>query len=104
MRLPASARASRRACACVPPRPAARARLARLLTDRVFLGYVLVIALMFSGYFAFISGSSFALITLLGVSPTVYGVCFGAMALGLMAGNFLSVQLTVRFGIDPMIR
>ena len=86
------------------PPAAGPSRLATLLADRVFLGYVLVIALMFSGYFAFISGSSFALITVLGVTPTVYGVCFGAMALGLMVGNFLSVHLTVRVGIDPMIR
>jgi DHA1 family bicyclomycin/chloramphenicol resistance-like MFS transporter len=81
-----------------PSRPAA------LLTDRTFLGYVLVMALMFSGHFAFISGSSFALITVLDVSPALYGLCFGSVALGLMVGNFLSVRLTARVGIDAMIR
>jgi DHA1 family bicyclomycin/chloramphenicol resistance-like MFS transporter len=59
---------------------------------------------MFGGQFAFITGSSFALITILGVSPTVYGVCFGAVAAGLMAGNFVSVRLGPRLGIDTMIR
>lgn len=78
-------------------------RLARLLTDRAFLGYVAVMALMFSGQFAFIAGSSFALIVVLGVSPEVYGLCFGSVAIGLMIGNFLSVRLTSRLGIDRMI-
>ena len=79
-------------------------RLVTLLSDRAFLGYVLVLALMFSGQFAFIAGSSFALIGVLGVTPTVYGVCFGSVACGLMLGNFLSVHLTARVGIDRMIR
>jgi MFS transporter, DHA1 family, multidrug resistance protein len=52
-------------------------RLARLLADRAFLGYVAVMALMFSGQFAF-TGSSFALIVVLGVFPDVYGLCFGS--------------------------
>jgi MFS transporter, DHA1 family, multidrug resistance protein len=78
-------------------------RLARLLADRAFVGYVLVMALMFSGQFAFISGSSFALMVVLGVSATTYGVCFGSVAVGLMLGNFLSVHLTPRLGIDRMI-
>src|SRR3989454_1012505 len=61
-------------------------------------------ALMFSGQFAFITGSSFALITILGVSPTEYGLCFGAVAVGLMAGNVVSVRVGPRLGIDTMIR
>src|SRR2546427_11532263 len=59
---------------------------------------------MFSGQFAFITGSSFALITILGVSPTEYGLCFGAVAVGLMAGNVVSVRVGPRLGIDTMIR
>ena len=46
---------------------------ADLLTDRSFLGYVLVVALMFGGQFAFISGSSFVLIEVLAVAPDVTG-------------------------------
>jgi len=44
------------------------------------------------------------LIAILGVSPTVYGVCFGTVAGGLMAGNFVSVRLGPGLGIDTMIR
>ena len=83
--------------------PPAR-RLAALLGHPRYLAYVAVAALMFGGQFAFITGSSFALIGVLGVSPTAYGLCFAAVATGLMAGNFVSVKIGPRFGIDAMIR
>jgi len=74
-----------------------------LLMDRSYLGYVAVVTFMFSGQFAFISGSSFVLISGLGVSPDVYGICFGAVAVGIMAGSFLTSRLTRRVGGDPLI-
>ena len=77
--------------------------LTALLADRRFLGYVLVAALMFGGQFAFISGSSFVLIEVLGVSPDVYGLCFGLVALGIMTGSFLAARFASRVGIDPLI-
>jgi MFS transporter, DHA1 family, multidrug resistance protein len=76
---------------------------ADLLGDRTFLGYVLVVALMFGGQFAFISGSSFVLIEVLGVPPNVYGLCFGLVAFGLMTGSFLAGRLVPRAGIDRLI-
>jgi MFS transporter, DHA1 family, multidrug resistance protein len=79
-------------------------RLAELLGHPRYLAYVAVAALMFGGQFAFITGSSFALIGVLGVSPTTYGVSFASVATGLMAGNFVSVKIGQRFGIDGMIR
>jgi DHA1 family bicyclomycin/chloramphenicol resistance-like MFS transporter len=79
-------------------------RLAALARHPRYAAYVLAAALMFGGQFAFITGSSFALIGVLGVSPTVYGFCFAAVATGLMAGNFASVKLGPRLGIDTMIR
>ena len=82
----------------------ASGRLAALLGHPRYLAYVAVTALMFGGQFAFITGSSFALIGILGVSPTTYGLCFGAVATGLMAGNLASVKLGPRLGIDTMIR
>jgi DHA1 family bicyclomycin/chloramphenicol resistance-like MFS transporter len=78
--------------------------VAALLRHPRYLAYVAAAALAFSGQFAFITGSSFALIAILGVSPAVYGVCFGAVAGGLMAGNFVSVRLGPRLGLDTMIR
>jgi DHA1 family bicyclomycin/chloramphenicol resistance-like MFS transporter len=79
-------------------------RVAALLRDPRYSAYVAAAALTFSGQFAFITGSSFALIAILGVSPTVYGVCFGTVAGGLMAGNFVSVRVGAGLGIDTMIR
>ena len=79
-------------------------RLATLLGHPRYVAYVSVAALMFGGQFAFITGSSFALIGLLGVSPSTYGLCFAAVASGLMAGNFVSVKIGARFGIEAMIR
>jgi DHA1 family bicyclomycin/chloramphenicol resistance-like MFS transporter len=76
---------------------------AELLADRGFLGYVLVAALMFGGQFAFITGSSFVLIEVLGVAPDVYGLCFGLVALGIMTGSFLAARLVSRLGIDRLI-
>ena len=77
--------------------------VAILLTDRSYLGYVLVNALMFGGQFAFISGSSFVLIGVLGVSPSVFGLCFGAVAFGIMTGTFLSGRFGGRIGLDRTI-
>jgi MFS transporter, DHA1 family, multidrug resistance protein len=83
--------------------PAER-RLALLLGHPRYVAYVAAAALMFGGQFAFITGSSFALIGVLGVSPTTYGLCFAAVATGLMAGNVVSVTIGPRSGIDPMLR
>ncbi|MBI3992147.1 MAG: multidrug effflux MFS transporter, partial [Candidatus Lambdaproteobacteria bacterium] len=74
-----------------------------LATHRAFMGYALVLALVFGGQFTFISGSSFVLIDLIGVSPDVYGFCFGLVAFGFMTGAFLTGRLTGRWGVDRMI-
>src|SRR5205823_10480523 len=71
--------------------------------DKAYLAYALANALMFGGQFAFISGSAFVLITLLGVSPSVFGRSFGAVAVGLMAGNFLSGRFGPCLGLDRTI-
>jgi DHA1 family bicyclomycin/chloramphenicol resistance-like MFS transporter len=84
-----------------PARLAANA--AALLGDRTFTGYVLVVSLMFGGQFAFISGSAFVLIEVLGVAPDVYGLCFALVAFGIMTGSFLAGRLAARAGIDRLI-
>ena len=85
-------------------RPARMLRNYRTLaTHRAFMGYALVLAFVFGGQFTFISGSSFVLIDLLGVSPDVYGFCFGLVAIGFMIGAFFTGRLTGRWGIDRMI-
>ncbi|MGK9169419.1 multidrug effflux MFS transporter [Inquilinus limosus] len=82
-------------------------RLARnygaLLRHRRYIGYVMIVACGYSAIFTFISGSSFVLSGMLGLSPPVYGACFGAVVAGYMLGTFGSGRLTLRLGIDRMI-
>lgn len=83
-------------------------RLARnygaLLRNRRYVGYVLVVACGYSAIFTFISGSSFVLSGILGLSPPAYGASFGAVVVGYLLGAFGSGRLTLRLGIDRMIR
>lgn len=83
------------------------ARLARnyasALGHRGFVGYLLIVAMVYSGIFAFISGSSFLLVDALGLAPDLYGLCFAAVVVGYMAGSFGAGRLTRRLGIDRMI-
>ncbi len=74
-----------------------------LLGSRVYAGYVLANAFVYSGLFAFISGSSFALIDYLGVAPERFGLFFGVIVAGYMAGTVIAGRLTLRAGLDRMI-
>ncbi len=76
----------------------------RLLRTRVFLGHTLVVGLAFGGLFSFISGSSFVLIDVLGVPPRFFGFAFAVVVAGYMIGAFSSARLTMRFGIDRVLR
>ena len=59
-----------------------RANYRDLLSSRQYLGYTFMVAILFWGMFAFITNSSFVLITELGVSPQLYGFCFGSRRRG----------------------
>jgi DHA1 family bicyclomycin/chloramphenicol resistance-like MFS transporter len=58
-----------------------------LLADRVFLGYALTFGAPFIGIFGYISGSSFVLQNLYGLSPQTYGLLFGLNGLGLVVAS-----------------
>ncbi|KZD12805.1 multidrug effflux MFS transporter [Oceanibaculum pacificum] len=75
----------------------------RLLRDPIYIGYVLTIAFGYSTIFAFISGSSFAMIEVLGVPEAYFGFCFAAIVLGYMAGSLTAGRLTGRLGIQRLI-
>jgi MFS transporter, DHA1 family, multidrug resistance protein len=75
-----------------------------LLRDRVFMGYVLTLSLAFCGLFAFISGSPFVLIELLGVRPERFGLYFALVAAGYMAGQQLGIPVASRFGLEATVR
>ena len=75
-----------------------------LLGNRQYLGHTMMVAILFWGMFAFITNSSFVLITELQVSPQRYGFCFGAVAVGLMVGAFLSARLSDPLGSARIIQ
>jgi MFS transporter, DHA1 family, multidrug resistance protein len=74
-----------------------------LLGDRVYLGYSLAVSFSYAGLFAFISGSSFVLIDVLGLTPAVYAWFFAFCVIGYFTGTRLTVTFTKRLGVDRMI-
>ncbi|WP_111498338.1 multidrug effflux MFS transporter [Marinobacter bohaiensis] len=85
------------------PRPLLR-NYGTVLRDRSFQGYAVTNALVFSGLFAFLSGSSFVLIDFLGVSPSAFGAYFSVIVFGFVSGSFLSARLARRFSPDQLLR
>jgi DHA1 family bicyclomycin/chloramphenicol resistance-like MFS transporter len=75
----------------------------QLLKNRRFVGYALCNAFSFGGMFAYIAGSPFVIIELMGVSPQVYGLLFALHVLGLSAGAFISSRLVTRYGVDKLL-
>lgn len=70
---------------------------AGLLADRSFLGYALASGLMFGSLFAYISGSSFALQGIYGLSPQAYSLVFGLNGIGIVLAGQLNGRLVGRF-------
>ena len=69
----------------------------RLLTDRVYVGLILVTGLALSANFAYIAGSSFVFQEQYGLSEQQFGLVFGAGAIGLVGATQVNVQLLRRF-------
>jgi DHA1 family bicyclomycin/chloramphenicol resistance-like MFS transporter len=78
------------------PGAAVRA-MAGLLTDRIYLGYVLTQGLAFTALFAYISGSSFVLQDVFAVSAGWFSLIFGLNAAGMTALGQLNARLLDRF-------
>ena len=65
-----------------------------------YLAYLALASTSFAGLFAWISGSSFVLQYLFGLSPFQFGVAFAVGSIGYMAGTTLAARLVMRHGID----
>ncbi|MFN3656192.1 MAG: multidrug effflux MFS transporter [Pseudolabrys sp.] len=74
-----------------------------LARSRAYLAYLGLGALSFAGLFAWISGSSFVLQDLYGLSPFAFGAAFAVGSVGYMFGAALSARLVPRLGLDRMI-
>lgn len=72
-------------------------------TDKSFLGYTLTNALIFSGLFTFLSGSSFVLIDFLGVPPEKFGLYFAGIVVGYVTGNLSAIRLGSRLVPDQIL-
>jgi len=89
------------------PRPDATATRPRALLDNYarvlrspeFLSYTLVGAASYAGLFAFISGSSFVLIRVLGVPTAYFGFGFAFCVIGYLIGTIVCRRLLARRGI-----
>ncbi|MBK9702850.1 MAG: multidrug effflux MFS transporter [Betaproteobacteria bacterium] len=81
-------------------RPRAIARnYVTVLKSRPFRVYTLAASASYGNLFAFISGSSFVLIGVLGVPTTLYGVFFAFCVCGYLAGTFACRRLLARDGV-----
>jgi DHA1 family bicyclomycin/chloramphenicol resistance-like MFS transporter len=81
-----------------------RTDLAALAGSASFYGYVLCAAFGSGPFFAFLGGGPHAIVTIMGRSPAEFGVWFAVSSVGYMSGNFVTSRLSVRYGIDAMIR
>jgi DHA1 family bicyclomycin/chloramphenicol resistance-like MFS transporter len=68
-----------------------------------YLAYVGLATMSFAGLFAWISGASFVLQDLYGLSPFAFGIAFAVGSVGYMTGSMLSAHLTRWLGLDRII-
>jgi DHA1 family bicyclomycin/chloramphenicol resistance-like MFS transporter len=76
----------------------------RLVRSRAFTGFMLVAAFGFSGLFAFLAGSAFVFVSVLGQSEQGFGLLFGTVMLGNITGSLIGSRLVRRTGIERMVR
>jgi len=62
--------------------------------------YAWTAAMSYAGLFAFISGSSFVLIRVLGLTPQAFGLAFSTVVAGYIAGTLLCPRCIGRFGLQ----
>ena len=75
-----------------------------LVCERDFMGYALASSLGFAVVFAYVSGSSFVLQDVYGVSPQLYSVIFGVNGIGLIAASQVNARIVGRFEPDRLLR
>jgi len=76
---------------------------AEIMRNRAVLSYVGMLSVSFAGVFAWISGSSFVLQDIYGLSALSYGLAFAAASGGYLAGTALATRIVTRIGLDSTI-
>ena len=75
----------------------------RLLCDRRFLGASLVLGLTVGAIFCYLTGSSFVLIELYGLTPQQYALAFGFNGAGLIVASQLNRWLVGRYSVEQVL-
>lgn len=73
-------------------------RYRAVLTDRVFIGILLVGGMNFSGLFSYLSASPFLFQDVYGLDPQQYGLLFAVNSLGIVAAVQISARVVRRVG------
>jgi len=68
----------------------------KLLKDRYFLGYALAASFALGSLFAYVSGASFVLQKVFGLSPQQFSLVFAVNSLGILLAGLLNTWLTGR--------
>jgi DHA1 family bicyclomycin/chloramphenicol resistance-like MFS transporter len=74
-----------------------------LARDRIFLGYALTVAFAYASLFGYISGSSFALQDVYGLSPTAFSLVFALNAAGMIGLGLLNARLVRRYAVRSLL-
>jgi DHA1 family bicyclomycin/chloramphenicol resistance-like MFS transporter len=74
-----------------------------LLSDRRFVGYVLVCAIGTATFFAFLGGGPHIVVGIMARTSAEYGLWFILTSGGFMLGNFITSRTSQRYGVDRMI-
>ena len=83
--------------------PSFWADLKDLARARLFWGYVLSGAFASATFFAYLGGGPHVVVSLMGRSPSEFGVWFAISSLGYAGGNFGASRLAVRLGSNTLI-
>jgi DHA1 family bicyclomycin/chloramphenicol resistance-like MFS transporter len=87
--------------AAEPVSPASMLKSYRVVArNPAYLSYLGMASSSYAGLFAWISGASFVLQNLYGLTPFSFGLAFAIGSIGYMIGATLAARLVVRVGID----
>lgn len=75
----------------------------RIAGSASFRAYALMAAATYAGLFAYLSGSSFVLINVLGMSTTAFGYAFATMVSGYLIGTLICRHQVIRRGLQATI-
>jgi DHA1 family bicyclomycin/chloramphenicol resistance-like MFS transporter len=76
---------------------------ARLMRDRVFVGYALTVAFAYASLFGYISGSSFVLQEQFGLTPMQFSLMFAVNAAGMILLGLVNARLVKRVAVRRLL-